>query len=228
MAEAFRILVTNLKYMLPIKDSAKIILVTSSVKGEGKTFVSVNLSLALSSTSKKVLVIGSDIRNPQLQRFNPDKKNAVGVSEYLYGEVDDLKSIIHPSGFHHNCFFMYSGIIPPNPTELLENNRYEKLLAEVSGQYDYIIIDSAPLMLVTDTFLISKSADATLYVLRSEFSEMDFVDYADNTISDEKINNVAFVLNDVSMTNLGYGNKYGYGYHADKQSWWKKITIGKK
>lgn len=223
MAEAYRILVTNLKYMLPVKDSAKIVLVTSSVKGEGKTFVSVNLSLALASKLNKVLIIGSDIRNPQLQRFNTNMKNAVGLSEYLYGEVQDAKTIIHPSNFHSNCDFIYSGSIPPNPAELLENGRYEKLVNEVSDLYNYIILDTAPLMLVTDTLLISQVADATVYVLRSEFSEKEFVDFAESKIRSEKIKKAAFVLNDVHSSNLGYGNKYGYGYHADTEKWWKKL-----
>lgn len=228
MAEAFRILVTNLKYMLPKKDSAKIILVTSSVKGEGKTFVSVNLSLALSSKSSKVLVIGSDIRNPQLQRFNPAMKNALGLSEYLHGEVEDPKEIIHPSNFHSNCDFIYSGSIPPNPAELLENGRYEKLIQEVSHQYNYIILDTAPLMLVTDTLLISQIADATVYVIRSEFSDKDFVHFAEGKINSDKIKKAAFVLNDVHASNLGYGNKYGYGYHADVEKWWQRLFNFKK
>lgn len=228
VAEAFRILVTNLKYMLPKKDSAKIILVTSSVKGEGKTFVSVNLSLALSSGVNKVLIVGSDIRNPQLQRFNTNMKNAIGLSEYLHGEVQDPKAIIHPSNFHSNCDFIYSGSIPPNPAELLENGRYEKLISEVSDQYNYIILDTAPLMLVTDTLLISQIADATVYVVRSEFSEKEFVHFAEGKINSEKIKKAAFVLNDVHASNLGYGNKYGYGYHADVEKWWQRLFNFKK
>lgn len=223
MAEAFRILVTNLKYMLPKKDSAKIVLVTSSVKGEGKTFVSVNLALALSSGVNKVLIIGSDIRNPQLQRFNTDMKNATGLSEYLYGDIQNVQSIIHPSNFHANCEFIYSGSIPPNPAELLENGRYQKLIDELSDHYNYIILDTAPLMLVTDTLLISHVADATVYVVRSEFSEKEFIHFAEGKITSEKIKKAAFVLNDVHTTNLGYGNKYGYGYHAEEQKWWQKI-----
>ena len=228
MAEAFRILVTNLKYMLPTKDSAKIVLVTSSVKGEGKTFVSVNLSLALSSRLNKVLVIGSDIRNPQLQRFNTSMKNALGLSEYLHGEVQDIQSIIHPSNFHSNCDFIYSGSIPPNPAELLENGRYQKLISEISDKYNYIILDTAPLMLVTDTLLISQIADATVYVVRSEFSDKEFVHFAEGKINSEKIKKAAFVLNDVHASNLGYGNKYGYGYHADVEKWWQRLFNFKK
>lgn len=223
IAEAFRILVTNISFMLPKKEEAKVIFVTSTVKGEGKTFVSVNLSLALASGQKKVLVIGSDIRNPQLQRYNPSMKGSRGLTEYLHGEVTNALEIIHPSGFNPNCDFIYSGSIPPNPADLLQNGRYEQLLEEIKreGKYQYIILDTAPLMLVTDSFLIAHVADATVYVTRSEVSQKDFMEFANKNIESHKIKNVGFVLNDVHKTNFGYGNKYGYGYHADKKKWWQ-------
>ncbi len=220
LAESFRILVTNLNFMLPRSEASKVIFVTSTVKGEGKTFVSVNLALALATPLKKVLVIGSDIRNPQLQRYNPSMKNAKGLSEYLYEEIDDAMDIIHPSGFNPNCDFIYSGIIPPNPTDLLQNGRYEKLLENVKKHYDYIILDTAPLMLVTDSFLISHLAGATIYVTRSEVTEKNFIDFANKNIVNDKIKNVGFIVNDVHKTNFGYGNKYGYGYQAETKKWW--------
>lgn len=223
LAESFRILVTNLNFMLPKSKEARTIFVTSTIKGEGKTFVSVNLALALASSVKKVLVIGSDIRNPQLQRYNPAMKSAKGLSEYLYGEIDNSKDIIHPSGFHPNCDFIYSGIIPPNPTDLLQNGNYSQLLDLLKNDYDYIILDTAPLMLVTDSFLIADVADATVYVTRSETTEKRFIDFANKNIDSKKINNVAFVLNDVHKTNFGYGNKYGYGYQAEEKKWWQRI-----
>ena len=223
LAESFRILVTNLNFMLPKTNEAKTIFVTSTVKGEGKTFVSVNLALALASSTRKVLVIGSDIRNPQLQRYNPAMKGAKGLSEYLYEEIDNVRDIIHPSGFHPNCDFIYSGVIPPNPTDLLQNGRYEQLIESLKSDYEYIILDTAPLMLVTDTFLISNAADATLYVTRSEVTEKSFIDFANNNIQSEKIKNVSFVLNDVHQSNFGYGNKYGYGYQAEKQSFFRRL-----
>ena len=223
LAESFRILVTNLNFMLPKGDGAKVIFVTSTIKGEGKTFVSVNLALALATSLKKVLVIGSDIRNPQLQRYNPSMKGAKGLSEYLYEDVQDPNTIIHPSGFNENCDFIYSGIIPPNPTELLQNGRYAKLIESVKYDYDYVILDTAPLMLVTDSFLIADIADATVYVTRSEITNKGFIDFANSNIESNKIKNVAFVLNDVHKTNFGYGNKYGYGYQAEKQGFLHKL-----
>ncbi|SKB87466.1 capsular exopolysaccharide family [Soonwooa buanensis] len=223
MAESFRILVTNLSFMLPKKEKGKTIMVTSTVKGEGKTFISINLALALASPKKKVLVVGSDIRNPQLQRYDPSKKTVAGLTEYLAGGVDNIEDIIYPSSFADNCDIIYSGSIPPNPTALLENGRYKTLVDHVKEMYEYVILDTAPLMLVTDSFLIAENADTTLYVTRSETTDKGFIDFANKNIESHKVNNVAFVLNDVHKSNFGYGNKYGYGYNAQEKSWFQKF-----
>ncbi|MDO4225826.1 MAG: capsular biosynthesis protein, partial [Bergeyella zoohelcum] len=113
--------------------------------------------------------------------------------------------------------------IPPNPTELLTNGRYEQLLEELKLTYDYIIVDTAPLMLVTDTFLLADKADATVYVTRSRYTEKPLIDFANKNINSGKIKNVGFVMNDVAKHNFGYGNKYGYGYGATEKSWWEKF-----
>ncbi|MEI3790029.1 MULTISPECIES: GumC family protein [unclassified Chryseobacterium] len=223
LAEAFRILITNMNFMIPKKKDAKVIFVTSTVKGEGKTFVSVNLALTLATPNKKVIIIGSDIRNPQLQRYNPARKGLLGLTEYLYSEKVTGKEIIHVSTFNPYLDVIYSGSIPPNPTELLTNGRYEHLIEELKDQYDYIILDTAPLMLVTDTFLIADMADVTLYVTRSGYTENALIDFANKSISSQKIKNVGFILNDVDKDYFGYGNKYGYGYHAEEQNWFTKL-----
>jgi len=223
LAEAFRILITNMNFMLPKKKDAKIVFLTSTVKGEGKTFVSVNLALTLASPNKKVIIIGSDIRNPQLQRYNSARKGLLGLTEYLYNPNTSLNEIIHVSIFNPYLDVIYSGSIPPNPTELLSNGRYETLLEELKDKYDYIILDTAPLMLVTDSFLIADVADITLYVTRSLYTERTLIDFAKNNINAGKVKNVGFVLNDVGQDYLGYGNKYGYGYHAEEKTWWKKL-----
>lgn len=196
---------------------------TSTVKGEGKTFTSVNLSLTLATPNKKVIIIGSDIRNPQLQRYNTARKGLKGLTEYLYTDQTKLQDIIHVSTFNPYLDVIYSGMIPPNPTELLANGRYEILLEELRLEYDYIIVDTAPLMLVTDTFLIADLADATIYVTRSKYTEKTLIEFANNNIDQKKIKNVGFVLNDVSKNYFGYGNKYGYGYSAKEKNWLEKL-----
>lgn len=223
LAEAFRILITNMNFMIPKKKGAKVIFVTSTVKGEGKTFVSVNLALTLATPNKKVIIIGSDIRNPQLQRYNPARKGLLGLTEYLYSDKVNIKEVVHVSTFNPYLDVIYSGSIPPNPTELLTNGRYEHLIEELSDQYDYIILDTAPLMLVTDTFLIADMADVTLYVTRSRYTENALIDFANKSITSQKIKNVGFILNDVDKDYFGYGNKYGYGYHAEEQNWFTKL-----
>ncbi|AZA51881.1 GumC family protein [Chryseobacterium sp. G0201] len=224
MAEAFRILITNMNFMLPKEKKGKVVFVTSTVKGEGKTFTSVNLALTLANPKKKAIIIGSDIRNPQLQRYNPVRKGLIGLTEYLYSDQTKLDEVIHVSSFNPHLDVIYSGMIPPNPTELLSNGRYEILLEELKERYDYIILDTAPLLLVTDTFLIAELADVTIYVSRSKYTEKSLMEFANNNVDQNKIKNVGFVLNDVSRENLGYSNKYGYGYNNHKeQTWIEKI-----
>lgn len=223
MAEAFRILITNMNFLLPKKEKGKVVFVTSSVKGEGKTFVSVNLALTLATPNKKVIIIGSDIRNPQLQRYNTSRRGLTGLTEFLYSDQTKLEDIIHVTSFNPHCDVIYSGMIPPNPTDLLSNGRYEKLLDSLRAKYDYIIIDTAPLLLVTDTFLFADLADATLYVTRSRYTEKSLIDFANSNIDSHKIKNVGFVLNDVDKNHYGYGNKYGYGYSATEKNWLEKI-----
>lgn len=222
MAEAFRILITNMNFMLP-KKKGKVVFVTSSVKGEGKTFVSVNLALTIASPSKKTVIIGSDIRNPQLQRYNTSRKGLMGLTEFLNDSKVKAEEIIHQSSFNQNLDVIYSGTIPPNPTDLLSNGRYEELVERLKESYDYIILDTAPLMLVTDSFLVSDVADVTLYVTRSKYTEKTLIDFATKTMDAGKINNAAFVLNDVDKDYFGYGNKYGYGYGIDNRGFWQKL-----
>ena len=223
MAEAFRIVITNMNFMLPKKEKGKVVYVTSTVKGEGKTFVSVNLALTLASPKHKVIIIGADIRNPQLQRYNPSRKGLDGLTEYLHNDDEKIEDIIHVSSFNKYCDVIYSGSIPPNPADLLSNGRFEILIDQLKLIYEYVIVDTAPLMLVTDTFLNADLADATLYVTRSGFTEKSLIDFANKQINSKRIRNAAFILNDVSKDNLGYGNKYGYGYGVDNRTFFQKL-----
>ena len=225
MAEAFRILITNMNFMIPKKERGKVVFVTSTIKGEGKTFTSVNLALTLANPNRKVIIIGSDIRNPQLQRYDKNSRIYMGLTEFLYDENVTLEKVIHQSNMNPHLDVIYSGAIPPNPTELLTNGRYQVLLETLKPLYDYIIVDTAPLMLVTDTFLFADLADTTLYVTRSNYTEEKLIDFANKNIKANKIKNVGFVLNDVSKSNLGYGNKYGYGYGAKEKTLFDKIKL---
>ena len=218
LAEAFRILITNINFMLPKNKKGNVIFVTSTVKGEGKTFTSVNLALTLATPRKKVVIIGSDIRNPQLQRYNESRRGLVGLSEFMYDDQMNVSEIVHPTSFNPHCDVIYSGAITPNPTELLSNGRYQELVEILKADYDYIILDTAPLMLVTDSFLFAEVADVTIYVTRSNYTEKELIDFANRQIREKKIRNVGFVLNDVDNkhSGYGYGYKYGYGYAADQ------------
>ncbi|WP_392437692.1 GumC family protein [Cruoricaptor ignavus] len=223
LAEAFRILITNMNFMLPKWEDGKVIFVTSSIKGEGKTVVSVNLALTIASKKSNVIIIGSDIRNPQLQRYNLSRKGFIGLSEFLHDDSIKISEVTHKSSFNDYLDVIYSGSIPPNPTELLSSPRYAELIDELKKHYDYIVLDTAPLMLVTDSLLFSEFADVTLYVTRSEYTERPLIEFADNLIKTKKIKNVGFVLNGVSHNNLGYGNKYGYGYGQEKKIFLDRI-----
>lgn len=223
MAEAFRILITNMNYMLPKKEGGKVIYVTSSVKGEGKTFISINLALSLASASRKTIIIGSDVRNPQLQRYDESKRGSRGLSEYLYDSDLQVNDVVNQSLMNSHCDIIYSGSIPPNPTDLLTNGRFPQMLSELREMYDYIIVDTAPLMLVTDTFLITEFADATLYVTRSEYTQKDFLKFINNSAEAEKILNVGLIINDVKKSNFGYGNTYGYGYGSSERSFLQRL-----
>lgn len=229
LAEAFRILITNINFMLPKNKKGNVIFVTSTVKGEGKTFTSVNLALTLATPRKKVIIIGSDIRNPQLQRYNENRRGLIGLSEFMYDDQMTKKEIIHPTSFNPNCDVIYSGAITPNPTELLSNGRYQELVESLKEDYDYILLDTAPLMLVTDSFLIADVADVTVYVTRSGYTEKELIGFISNQIKDNKIKNVGLVLNDVSKihSGYGYGYKYGYGYGAESNTSWFKKILGK-
>ncbi|WP_345992276.1 polysaccharide biosynthesis tyrosine autokinase [Chryseobacterium sp. Chry.R1] len=226
LAEAFRVLVSNLKFVLPNKDSAKVIMVTSSVKGEGKTLISVNLTLTLANKNGRALLIGSDIRNPQIQRYDNEPIKRKGLTEYLYDETVNVDELIHQSDTNPYCDVIYAGSIPPNPQELLSNGRYQQLIKQMSSKYAYIVVDSAPLMLVSDTLNIADVADATLYVVRSGVSRNLLINFANDLVRDSKLSNVSFVINDVSKNVGGYGYNYGYGYgytKDTKETWWQKI-----
>ena len=226
LAESFRIMTTNLQYLLVnAKNEGKgyCIYTTSTVKGEGKTFTSINLAMTLANTGKKVILIGADLRNPQLQRYDTESKSAIGVSDYLVNEDHRLESLIHDSKFHPNLKLFLSGSIPPNPSELLRQSKFGRMIHELREQYDYVIVDTAPSMLVADTFLISKYADLILYMTRAGYTEKKLLNFAVDAQNDGKLHDISFVINDVTTANFGYGNKYGYAYGQEKPSLWERF-----
>ena len=226
LAESFRIAITNMQYLLinkTNKEKGIKMLVTSTVKGEGKTFTSINLALTLANMGKKVIVVGADLRNPQLQRYDVGSRKQLGVSDYLIDENLNLHTLVEQTKYNKNLDFLTSGSIPPNPSELLRHRRLGEMLSILEERYDYIILDTAPCMLVADTFLISQYADLTLYVVRASYTEKALLQFPIDSKKAGKLHDVSFVLNDVDLANFGYGNKYGYSYGADKKSFWEKF-----
>lgn len=226
LSEAFRIMVTNLQYLLVgagDKEKGIKLFVTSTVKGEGKTFTAFNLAITFANMGKKVIIVGADLRNPQLQRYESDARKYSGVSDYLYNHGVEVQDIITKAEAHKRMDIMASGNIPPNPSELLRSERMGRLLSELEGMYDYIIVDTAPAMLVADTFLINKYADLTLYVTRAGYTEKKLLGFAIDAKNEGKLHDVSFVLNDVELANFGYGNKYGYAYGEEKKSFLTRL-----
>lgn len=232
LSESFRVIRTNLQFMLGAKSSdqmGKTILVTSTIKGEGKTFVSINLAHILSQLKdKKTVIIGADIRNPQLQRYFHGSRKNIGLTEYLYDKNIEVGDILIKSSYDNKTSMILSGAIPPNPTELIMSERLGDLIGELKNEFDFIIIDSAPLLLVSDTYHISHYADVSVIVVRSEFTDKQLLEHPLKAIDDDKIKHASFVLNDVDVRNTGYGYGYnygyGYGYHSQKQkSWFKRL-----
>jgi len=226
LAEAFRILHTNLQYLLASNGDKKTgvkIFITSTVKGEGKTFAAFNLAVTLANTGKKVVIVGGDLRNPQLQRYEAETKSMLGVSDYLINNSHSLDGLIKQSALHSNLSLLASGSIPPNPAELWRLDKSGQMFAELETRFDYVIVDTAPSMLVADTFLINKFADLTLYMVRAGYTEKKLQEFALDAKRDGKLHDVGFVLNDVELSNFGYGNKYGYVYGQEETSFWDKI-----
>jgi capsular exopolysaccharide synthesis family protein len=217
---------TNLQYLLVNSgnsEGANVLFVSSTVKGEGKTFVAFNTALTLANSGKRVLIMGADLRNPQLQRYEVDSRNFKGISDYLVDKELQIESLIKTSALNDKLDLLASGSIPPNPSELWRTSRAQSLFENVKANYDYVVVDTAPVMLVTDTFLINKFADLTLYVVRAGYTEKKLLDFALDAKKDGKLHDMSFVLNDVKMANFGYGNKYGYSYGVEKQGFWSKM-----
>jgi tyrosine-protein kinase Etk/Wzc len=238
LGESFRILRTNLTYIFPLQKEqiAQTIMITSTIKGEGKTFTALNLSISFSIMNKKVLLIGADMRNPQLHNYLNIKKNQHGLQDYLHDVSVDWRSTVNQYLDNENLDIILSGTIPPNPAELLSNGRLEKLIAEAKKEYDFIIVDTPPTLLVTDTLVISHLVDTTLYVVRADYTPKKILEFSVNLSDKGKLRNMAYVINNVGANYKGYGTygynykynyAYGYGYGYDADMGEKKSFISK-
>jgi capsular exopolysaccharide synthesis family protein len=213
LAESFRILTTNMDFILPSDSTGKVIFCTSTIKGEGKTFISLNFSLAMASLNKKVLLIGGDLRNPQLHTYAKINKNQTGLSNYLINPTLDWKACtLKVFKKQQNHDILFSGAIPPNPAVLLANGNFETLLKEARAIYDYIVIDLAPTILVTDTLLIADQADATICAVRANHTDKKLIPFSVNLCKTERLKNMSYVINGIKE-NRSYGYSYNYGYN---------------
>jgi len=227
IAEAFRILRTNMSYLNVVreKDSkSKVFFSTSSTKGEGKTFNAVNTASVFASNNKKTLLVGCDLRNPQLHNYLGVSRKNIGLSSYLVNNELKLEDVIlQQSKVKVDFDIVLSGEIPPNPSEILNNGRLEHLLEEAKKVYDYIIVDTAPTMLVTDTLTIFDMADAIIYMVRANYTELKILRHIRDLVKFKETKNLAIAINAVEeKKGYEYNYGYGYGYYAEKEKKKKK------
>lgn len=203
-AELFRLMRTNLRFVISSEVKNPVILVTSCINGEGKSYISCNIALSLAILGKKVALVGMDIRKPMIaQYFGLSQRGH--LTDYLAEPSVTIDDIIVPSGEHKNLDLLPCGTIPPNPAELLQSKRVEELFAELRKRYDYIIVDTAPLALVSDTYLLDRIADLTILVSRFKYTPMEMVDYLNRIVELDRMHHVACVLNGTKSSRTGYG-----------------------
>ncbi|WP_010136860.1 GumC family protein [Ochrovirga pacifica] len=225
VAEAFRLLRTNLDFMMTqVQKPCKSIFVTSTISGEGKTFVAVNTAAAIALTNKKVVIVGMDLRAPKVTQYL-GLPNRNGVTNYLVDKTIEIEELIHPLEGFQNLYILSSGVVPPNPAELLLSERTGEMFQKLQEQFDYIVVDTAPVNLVTDTLMISHFADMVLYTARAGYLDKRFLEVPQRMYEEKRLPNMAMLLNALDYTR-GYGYGYGgYGYpkENDHQNWFKKI-----
>lgn len=233
-AEALRIVRANLDYMLTqvVDGKAKTIFVTSTTPGEGKTFLSVNLAAILAHSGKKVLLIGLDIRKPKLNEYLNINDNK-GLTDYLSSRNIPITNFINKVENFESFEVLLGGNIPPNPTEMLLNIKVDELFLQLKNEYDYIVVDTAPVSLVSDTLIVAKHADTFVYVVRANYLDKRLLNIPGTLYKENKLSNMAFILNDTTKakgygyTSYGY-KSYGYGVYGYGEAekiipWYKKI-----
>lgn len=229
IAEATRTLVSNISYLLPekIDNKGNVILFTSSIQGEGKSFCAFHSAVSISNHNKKVLLIGADLRNPQLHEYFSLDKNVIGLTHYLSYKSDDWKGFLkRDANFSNNIDVLFAGEIPPNPTQLITNLSFDKLIEEAKSLYDFIILDTAPVQMVSDTLNLSHLADVTVYVVKYDYTDKSSIVQINNFIKKDQLKNVGILINGVNMKDgyaYGYGNYGNYQYQEAKvkKPWYK-------
>lgn len=230
MEEVFRSMRTNLQFML--ENNQKVVLFTSSTSGEGKTFTAANLSVSFALLGKKVIFIGLDIRRPRLAELFRINNHNLGITNLLIKNsptFEDIKEQIVPSGINDNLDLLMAGPIPPNPTELLARHSLNEIFNILKNKYDYIIIDTAPIGLVTDTFEIAKIADASVYMCRADYTPKSSFEMINEFNSTNKLPKISIVLNGIDMSKKKYGYYYGYGKYGkySRYGYGKDYTHGR-
>ena len=213
--EIFRSMRTNIQFMMQEHD--QVILFTSSTSGEGKTFLAANLAVSFALLGKRVVLCGLDIRKPALGRLFGLKDRTTGVSQLLVKDVvtdTDLRTTLCPSGVNENLDLLLAGPTPPNPTELLARENLHEIIEMLKQQYDYVILDTAPVGLVSDTLQIARYANVNCYVCRADYTPKTNIGLLNTLAEEEKLKNVCLILNGVDMSKKKYGYYYGYGKYG--------------
>lgn len=232
IAEQFRTLRTNLNFS-GLNEKNNTLLITSSISGEGKSFVAINLAISITLTGKKVALLEMDLRKPKLSNYL-NIEVAPGMSNYLVGNAN-VEQIIKPTQFE-NLFLVTAGTIPPNPTELIGKPQFEELMIRLKSDFDFVIIDTAPIGPVTDAQIIAKHADVSIFMVRHDYTPFHFIKLIDGLNKTKKFNNMCIVFNGInprgtSFLNYGFGGYgngygegfgYGYGYSKSYSSYYVK------
>lgn len=220
MSETFRNIRTNIQFML--QNNKKVILVTSTVSGEGKSFTSANLAISLSLLGKKVVIVGLDIRKPGLNKvFNLSSKEK-GITQYLANPEMDLMSLVQLSDVNRNLYILPGGTVPPNPTELLARDGLDKAIEILKKNFDYVILDTAPIGMVTDTLLIGRVADLSAYVCRADYTHKAEYTLINELFHEQKLPNLCTIINGVDLKKRKYGYYYGYGKYGKHYGYGKR------
>ena len=224
MSETFRNVRTNLQFML--ENGKNVILVTSTISGEGKSFVSSNLAISLSLLGKKVVIVGLDIRKPGLNKvFNIPQKDH-GITQFLTNPSMNLMDLVQPSDINRNLFILPGGAVPPNPTELLARDGLEKAIETLKTNFDYVILDTAPVGMVTDTLLIGRTADLSVYVCRADYTRKAEFTLVNELSENKKLPNLCVAINGLDLQKKKYGYYYGYGKYGKYYGYGKRYGYG--